>query len=374
MRIVHVSDCYLPRTGGIESQVSDLAAHQVAAGHEVHVLTATLGEAGERGGVVDVVDGVHVHRLGARMPFALPVTPAGPRLLRAAYRTIVPDAVHVHAGVVSPFAFDGARIAMAMNLPVAITWHCMLDGVVGSLRAAARLAGWEHAAAALSAVSGAAARRVEEVFEVPVSVVPNGMDLDVWTPAGLMAEARSGPVHLVSTMRLAPRKRAVPLLEMVGAAVDRLPAGSVRMTLIGSGPEQRRVETQLRRSHLEQVVTLAGRLTRDQVRTAYAEADVFLAPAELEAFGIAALEARAAGLAVVARRGTGIEEFVEDGLDGLLAVDDRDMTEAVIRLVQDEGLLEGIRSHNRAVRPAFDWDVVLRAAASEYSRAAGLIR
>ena len=85
-------------------------------------------------------------------------------------------------------------------------------------------------------------------------------------------------------------------------------------------------------------------------------------------------EARAAGLAVVARRGTGIEEFVEDGVDGLLAVDDRDMIEAVIRLVQDDGLLEGIRSHNRSVRPPFDWEVVLDAAAAEYSRASGLIR
>lgn len=372
MRIVHVSDCYLPRTGGIESQVSDLAAHQVAAGHEVHVLTATLGAAGERGGVVDVVDGVHVHRLGARMPFALPVTPSGPRLLRAAFREVQPDAVHVHAGVLSPFAYDGARIAMALNLPVAITWHCMLDGVVGSLRAAVRLAGWDHAAAALSAVSSAAAGRVREVFEVPVSIVPNGMDLRLWTPAG--ADVRSGPVHLVSTMRLAPRKRAVPLVELVGAAAARLPVGSLRMTLIGSGPEQHRVEALVRRSGLEGVVTLAGRLTRDEIRTAYADADVFLAPAELEAFGIAALEARASGLAVVARRGTGIEEFVEDGVDGLLAVDDDDMTEAVMRLVQDDGLLASIRSHNRSVRPAFDWDVVLAAAESEYSRAAGLIR
>ena len=50
MRIVHVSDCFAPRTGGIETQVGDLARHQARAGHEVHVLTATLGDGGERGG------------------------------------------------------------------------------------------------------------------------------------------------------------------------------------------------------------------------------------------------------------------------------------------------------------------------------------
>ena len=106
--------------------------------------------------------------------------------------------------------------------------------------------------------------------------------------------------------------------------------------------------------------------------TAYVDADVFLAPAELEAFGIAALEARTAGLAVVARRGTGIEEFVEDGVDGLLVADDAEMTEAVVQLAEDSRLLDAMLTHNRAVRPRFGWDDVLRAADAEYARARSL--
>ncbi|NKY41346.1 glycosyltransferase, partial [Cellulomonas septica] len=120
---------------------------------------------------------------------------------------------------------------------------------------------------------------------------------------------------------------------------------------------------------LDGVVDLRGRLTRPQVRAAYAHADVFLAPAELEAFGIAALEARTAGLAIVARRGTGIAEFVTDGVDGLLVADDAEMTEAVVHLAKDGRLLAGIRTHNRSVRPAFGWDDVLGAALAEYERA-----
>ena len=72
-----MSDCYAPRTGGIETQVRDLARAQVRAGHEVHVLTATPGPHGEGGGVVEDDDGVRVHRLGTHMPFGLPVNPAG---------------------------------------------------------------------------------------------------------------------------------------------------------------------------------------------------------------------------------------------------------------------------------------------------------
>ena len=72
------------------------------------------------------------------------------------------------------------------------------------------------------------------------------------------------------------------------------------------------------------------------------------------------------------RMRTGIEEFVVDGTDGLLVADDAEMTEAIVHLVRDERLLAGIRSHNHAVRPAFGWDRVLRAAESEYRRAAAL--
>ncbi|WNB86069.1 glycosyltransferase [Cellulomonas sp. ATA003] len=170
-------------------------------------------------------------------------------------------------------------------------------------------------------------------------------------------------------MRLAPRKRAVPLVDLVGRAAARLPAGALRLDVIGDGPDRARVAARVARLGLDDVVTLRGRLPRAELRAAYAEADVFLAPAELEAFGIAALEARTAGLAVVARRGTGIEEFVADGTDGLLVTDDDAMADAVLRLAEDPALLAAMRTHNATVRPDQGWDRVLRAAQAEYDRA-----
>lgn len=374
MRIVHVSDCFPPRTGGIESQVSDLAAHQVRAGHEVHVLTATLGPDGERGGALTVERGVQVHRLGARIPGGWPVNPLrGRGLLRSRFVDLRPDVVHVHTGVLSPFAYDGALLAAGLGLATAVTWHCMLDGTVSGLRQLARLVRFHPTEVALSAVSSAAAERVTRAFGQPVQVVPNGVDVEAWAPpGGVHAPRPERPLELVATMRLAPRKRPVPLVELVAAAVARLEPGSVRLTIIGDGPARPSVEAAIVAQGMEQIVRLAGRLAREELQALYRDADVFLAPAELEAFGIAALEARTSGLAVVARRGTGIAEFVRDGVDGFLVADDREMSEAVVLLARDADVLADMRRHNALVRPRFGWPDVMAAVEAEYGRATTL--
>lgn len=370
VRIVHVSDCYAPRTGGIETQVRALAAAQAARGHEVHVLTATPGQRGHGG--VEADGDVRVHRLGTALTLGVPVNPAAGRHMAALLRERRPDVVHVHAGLVSPFAFDGARTAVRVGAPVAITWHCMLDGAVTALRAGARLSGWRAAPVALSAVSRAAAERVRAVFGREVAVVPNGVDLGRWQPHG-PRERPSGPLRCVATMRLAPRKRPGALVRLVGEAVAQLPAGALHLDLVGEGSRAGAVRRQVHRRGLQEAVTLHGRLSREDLRERYTEADVFLAPAELEAFGIAGLEARAAGLVVIGRSGTGLTEYLTHGRDGLLVDDDAAMTRALVRLARDDDELGRLRRTAREDRPVHGWDLTVEAALEEYSRARALV-
>ncbi len=389
MRIFHVSDCYAPRTGGIESQVRDLARAQAAQGHDVHVLTATLGAEGQRGGETEADDRVTVHRLGMRLPFDLPVNPAAPPKVRRLLGDLSPDVVHVHAGVLSPFAYDGARVALAHGSPMVVTWHCMLDGTVPAMRSLVRRGRWADAPVALSAVSRAAARRVTAVFDAPVEVVPNGMDLDRWAPDPDHDHDRHDrapapvpephrlddgvvPLRCVATMRLAPRKRGLALIGVVEDALTQLEPGSLRLDVVGDGPLRSAMARRIGRRGLDDAVTLRGRLSRERVREAYRDAEVFVAPAVLEAFGIAALEARAAGLVVVAHRRTGIEEFVTDGVDGLLVDDDAGMARTLVRLATDPALLASLLGHARESRPPFGWTTTLAAADAEYARARAL--
>jgi glycosyltransferase involved in cell wall biosynthesis len=152
------------------------------------------------------------------------------------------------------------------------------------------------------------------------------------------------------------------LLRMIDQVVDRLPEDRrVELTIIGDGPELTQLEKYVRTHGLTEVVNLVGRRTREEIRDLFARSDVFVAPANLESFGIAALEARCAGLPVVAKSRTGIREFVRHEQEGLLAESDEDMVEQLTRIVLDSTLRDRMTAHNRSTRSPVDWsDVVDR--------------
>ncbi|HEV7146211.1 MAG TPA: glycosyltransferase [Pedococcus sp.] len=372
MKVALLTDCYLPRLGGIEVQTHDLAAHLVARGHEVEVFTATPGEQGERHGTVEVVDGVAVHRMALNLPWELPVNPWAPPEVRRRLRRGGFDVVHLHMGVVSPFASDLARVALGLGLPTAITWHCLMARSRPVFHVLGQARRWGRRGAALSAVSGLAASQVRAVVGdgVPVEVLPNGIDVAAWSPPTAAPARDPGVVRVVSAMRFAARKRPLAVLEIVRAARAVVPAEvELKLDLYGEGPARGRLEAYAAKHQMTDWVTLPGRVTREELRAGYWRSDVYLTPARLEAFGIAALEARTAGLPVLARADTGVADFVADGVNGMLAADDRALAAALATVATDPGLRARIARENATVAPLQSWETVAALAELEYRRA-----
>ena len=93
---------------------------------------------------------------------------------------------------------------------------------------------------------------------------------------------------------------------MLDAARNRLDGEvPLRATVAGTGPALSMMQRYLRRHAMADVVRLVGRLDRGGVRTLLASADLFVNPTVRESFGIATLEARTAGVPVLARAGNG---------------------------------------------------------------------
>ena len=99
----------------------------------------------------------------------------------------------------------------------------------------------------------------------------------------------------------------------------------------GEGPEAQRIAARL------PFVRLLGFLPREDLATLYASADVCVFPSHTETCGLVALEAMAAGTAVIAADAGGFRESIQAGTTGLLvpAHEPRSYTEAIVALVND---------------------------------------
>ncbi|MEU4802128.1 glycosyltransferase family 4 protein [Actinosynnema sp. NPDC023587] len=347
MSIIHVTDCFLPRLGGIEVQVAGLAGAQRGAGEQVHVVTATR--------LAEQPPGYRVHRVAMRLPWNLPVHPRAGKHIDRILSEVRPDVVYAHVGAISPFAWSGIRSALRLGLPTVAVVHSMWDpSVRRAYRWLDRVGGWTRTPLVLGAVSTAAADRMRAALPgVEVSVVPNGITPVQWRGG---AERRTdGTVHVVSVGRLASRKHPMRLLEVLREAQEQV--GNLRATIAGDGPEMRPMLRYLRRHGMDWV-SLPGRLDRAGISRLLAGADVFVNPTVAEAFGLATLEARTAGVPVVARPGTGVADFVRDGVEGVLT---DDLVGGVVRLAGDHEERRRIAAHNLETEPNCTWPKVLEA-------------
>jgi glycosyltransferase involved in cell wall biosynthesis len=362
-----VSDCYVPRLGGIEMQVHDLSVQLQAAGHEVVVLTPTPGP--------EEVDGVRVHRMQVPLlPFDIPYTRETFELVASLLAAEHVDVAHFHGGILSPLAFGAASNASDAGIPSVITTHCLWSYATPAFQLLNRRYQWADWPVVLSAVSDVAAVPIRKVAgpAAEVMILPNGINRDDWvvTPAPRDASV----VTVVSVMRLAPRKRPMHLMKMLRRVHEQLPPGiELRAVIIGEGPERSSMERYLAKHHLGRLVELTGRLTREEIRDQFSRADIFVAPANLESFGIAALEARSAGLPVIAKARTGIREFIAHGQEGLLAESDGDMVAQLVRLIRDAPLRNQMAEHNRTTAPPVAWAQVVEMNLAAYRAAVELV-
>lgn len=367
MRILLGSDCYVPRLGGIEVQAHALARHLVAAGHDVEVVTPTPGP--------HEVDGIRVHRIDEPLlpPFDIPWTRTTFRKTRRLLERGNYDVAHFHGGVLSPFAFGSAHIAQAVGVPCVVTSHCVWNRSAHVFRLLDRAFHWGDWPIVISAVSDLAASeiRLAAGADREVLVIPNGIDVEDWRvePTNHHDET----VVFVSVMRLARRKRPAALVKMVRDVKRRVPDVPFTVRIVGEGMQRRHLEREIARLGVENEVELCGRLEHDAIKAAYAAADVYVAPANLESFGLAALEARCAGLPVIAKAQTGIREFVEHGREGLLAASDRQMVDAMVRMLREPELRAKIAAHNQTTRPQ-SWADVLVLNLDAYRQAQALVR
>lgn len=363
MRIAIASDWFAPRRGGIENQLVELAERLGALGHEVDVITSTPGAREGNGYRLRALAGTTIPKLDLALWPSL--IPALRRELGRGY-----DVVHAHVSVVSPVGYTAAAIARAIQLPTVVTFHSVLRGKAYLLGAANAVAGIGRSAVLWSAVSELVASQLRGALGgAEVSVLPNGVDLPFWSRARRDGAGGGRPVALVSTMRLHSKKRPLQLVRAFAQAASGL-ARPARLVIVGDGPERQAIQREVGRLGLasgEVRVEVLGWMERDELRARYDESDGFVLASRRESFGIAALEARAAGLPVIAMTESGSSEFLQHDVTALLCRDDAALAQSIARFLADDALRRRLAGPSSLER--YDWDTVVALHEATYDRA-----
>jgi glycosyltransferase involved in cell wall biosynthesis len=236
------------------------------------------------------------------------------RAVRGHIAALAPQLVHTHLGTSD---WVGGLASRSLGVPVISTLHTAvwardpelyLKRLVVRL-CAARMVAVSAGARDAYAGHGWASRR-------QLVTIPNGIDVDALPGTGAQVRREFGwdETHFVVGMlsALRPEKAHDVAVEAVGLLRQELP--SLRLLIVGSGPEGERIRRLAR--PLGDVVAMAG--ARSDVMSCMDAFDVCLHPSRADAFPTTLIEAMAASVPVLATRVGGIPEIVADGRTGVL--------------------------------------------------------
>jgi len=176
-------------------------------------------------------------------------------------------------------------------------------------------------------------------------VAPLGINLDKFTPAPKRISPKI--MEILSVGRLVPMK-GYSLLISAFSQIDQS-RHPVRLTIVGTGPEKKNLESQIFDLGLTGKVTMTGQLNHPQVEKMYNEADIFVLCSFSEGIPMVLMEAMAKEIPCVSTFVNGIPELIQHDIDGyLVAPSDIEGLKSILeKLISDYNLRQRYGSSGR---------------------------
>ena len=363
--------CY-PTFGGSGVVATELGKALAARGHEVHFITydqpVRLGSF--RPNVYYHEVRISKYPLFDYPPYELVLAS---KMVEVARQQKL-DLLHVHYAIPhASSAYTAKRIlaSSGVDLPVITTLHGTDITLLGKDPSFEPVISFAiNESDAVTAVSSSLRSDTYKLFGIncDIDVIPNFICPQHFANLGsahdrseFAAEDEALVCH-VSNFR--PVKRVEDVVRTFARLVEQRPA---RLMMVGDGPNRPAAERLARELGLGDKVSFLGKLKNPL--EALSIADLFLLPSESESFGLAALEAMACGVPVVASEAGGLPEVIRHGVSGMLApVGDVDTMGDHAAFLLDPAHHERFRNQARERAARFGIDTVLPAYLEAYDR------
>lgn len=367
----------LSKGGGIPVVVREVAARLDPARFEVHV--ATVRPPFDEDDLDRLPACVALHHLGFTGRLSRRDRSRAAWALLRLTRRLRPDVLHLHSGTASysvPAAVSVRgmrRVLEVHDAPGngrhgrATEWlECLLSRRLGFVPLA-------HSTSVTKEVARFCDLPASRVELVPLGIDTSRMARAPRDPAEWRARHGISPQALLVlyVARLVTTKNGALFVDVARRVVSDRGAKGIVFALVGTGPEKESLAERVRQDGLDDTVRLLGACYDDDLVTAFHACDVFLSTSDYEGFGLAVVEAMAAGKPTVATAVGGVTDLVEDDRTGILAPrgDLNALAEGVSKLLDDEALRTAIgRAASLRARSQFDISTTVAGYAALYER------
>ncbi len=346
MRIVFVTNNWIPYSGGVVSSIKSTVEQLRKSGHDVFIITLDfLGK--------QHTDPDYVIRVPCPIKFrymsnhmAVPWRPY--KYLLQQIQKIMPDIIHVH----HPFLLgqSALKVARKLGIPIVFTYHTMYEYYTHYVPLPSMLITPVVKKRVLQfcgsvdgiVVPSSAIQQYLLAHEVktPLAMIPSALQAHFLQNTFAVKKRREDePFRLLVVSRFTKEKN-IPFLLDVFAKLVAKGADNFALMLVGYGSEFEVIKAhayETLRLPREQVQFI-HKPPRDELVRLYREANLFLFGSQTDTQGLVLAEAMASGTPVVALDGPGQRDIIINGINGFLVQNAEQMMKRVIQIAQDDDL------------------------------------
>ncbi|MAG16007.1 hypothetical protein CMO88_03020 [Candidatus Woesearchaeota archaeon] len=277
------------------------------------------------------------------------------------------DAIHAHWIV--PQGFVAAVVKKLTGIPYVVTAHA---GDVFPLKN--KVLKWFGKLALKNAAyctvnSNATKQAVVDVANVPIDIIPMGVDISAFSPSkkdnALRKKYKVEGLLILTVGRMAEKKGFTYLISAMPKILKKLPQS--KLVIIGDGPKKESLIAQVKELKLENKVIFTGKVTHKELEKWYPTADVFALPSivtkggDTEGLGVVLLEAIASGTPVIGSDVGGIPDIIKHNKTGILVPqkDPDKLAGAIVRILGDKKFSKKLaKDATSFVKERFAWSII----------------